>query len=346
MGKKIVTFGEMLMRLTTPGSLRLQQANSFDVNFGGSEFNVAVSIASYGGDVTLVTALPDNPLGKVCLMKLREHSVGTEGVMMESGGRLGTYIVEKAADMRPARVIYDRNDSAFARLKPGMIDWEKAFDGAGIFHWSGIDASLTQGLADVCAEAIDAAEALGLTVSCDINYRKNLWQYGRSAEEVLVPLMQRSDIIFGSSGEYQKALGLKAPAFNLKSAAERIDAAEYAGYCARIAERLPRCKHLFMCMRNAITSEHHCLEGVLYAGGALKVSRTYEVNNVVDSMGVGDAFVGAMLYAEQNYADDQTKLDFAMAGSALKNTVVGDYNMVSVEEVEALMNGDGVEMRR
>lgn len=174
MGKKIVTFGEMLLRFTTPGNLRLQQARSFDANFGGSEVNVAISIASYGGNAVLVTALPDNPLGSVCLMKLREHGVGTEDVMMMKGERLGTYIVEKAADLRPATVIYDRKDSAFSRLKPGMIDWDKVFEGAGIFHWSGIDASLTQGLADVCAEAISAAERLGVKVSCDINYRKNL----------------------------------------------------------------------------------------------------------------------------------------------------------------------------
>ena len=346
MGKKIVTFGEMLLRFTTPGNLRLQQARSFDANFGGSEVNVAISIASYGGNAVLVTALPDNPLGSVCLMKLREHGVGTEDVMMMKGERLGTYIVEKAADLRPATVIYDRKDSAFSRLKPGMIDWDKVFEGAGIFHWSGIDASLTQGLADVCAEAISAAERLGVKVSCDINYRKNLWQYGRSAEEVLVPLMERSDIIFGSSGEYEKALGLKAPAFTVKNVGERIDAGEYEDYCARAAKFLPRCSHLFMCMRNAITSDHHCLEGVLYSGGSLKVSRTYEANNVVDSMGVGDAFVGAMLYAVQNYADDQNMLDFAMAGSALKNTIVGDYNMVSVSEVEALMKGASAEMRR
>ncbi len=346
MGKKIVTFGEMLLRLTTPGNLRLQQVRSFDANFGGSEVNVAVSIAAYGGESALVTALPDNPLGKVCLMKLREHKVCTHDVMMVEGGRLGMYIVEKAADLRPASVIYDRNDSAFSKLEPGMIDWEEALRGADIFHWSGINASLTRGLADVCREAISVAGRMGVKVSCDINYRKNLWRYGRSAEEVLVPLMQSSDIIFGSSGEYEKALGFKAPAFNVKSRAERIDAHEYEDYCSRVSERLPRCKHLFMCMRNAITPEHHCLEGVLYAGGGMKVSRTYEVNNVVDSMGVGDAFVGAMLYAVQNYADDQKKLDFAMAGSALKNTIVGDYNIVSADEVEALMTGGSAEMRR
>ena len=222
----------------------------------------------------------------------------------------------------------------------------KAFADADIFHWSGIDASLTQGLADVCAEAISVAERMGVRISCDINYRKNLWLYGRTAEEVLLPLMRSSDIIFGSSGEYEKALGLKAPAFGLKSSAERIGTAEYEDYCSCVSERLPRCKYLFMCMRNAMTSEHHCLEGVLYTDGSLKVSPTYEVNNVVDSMGVGDAFVGAMLYAVQNYDDDQKKLDFAMAGSALKNTVVGDYNMVSADEVEALMRGGGAEMKR
>ena len=149
-----------------------------------------------------------------------------------------------------------------------------------------------------------------------------------------------------AKGEYEKALGMKAPAFTVNSAAGRIDAAEYEDYCARVSTRLPRCKYMFMCMRNAITSEHNCLEGVLYAGGEMKVSRTYEVNHVVDSMGVGDAFVGAMLYACQNYADNQTKLDFAMAGSALKNTIVGDYNMVSVDEVEQLMKGGNAEIRR
>ena len=346
MGKKIVTFGEMMMRLTTPGNLRLQQSRHFDVNFGGSEGNVAVSIASYGGDVSLVTALPDNPLGHVCLMKLREHSVGTGEIMMMKGERLGTYIVEKAADMRAASVIYDRKDSAFARLRPGMIDWERAFSDAEIFHWSGIDAALTQGLTDVCHEAIDAADRLGLTISCDINYRKNLWQYGKSAEEVLVPLMRKSDIVFGSAGEYEKALNLKAPVFDARSAAGEVDAAAFEDYCKQVEQKLPRCKYMFIALRRVITSEHHVMAGVLYTGGRLLTTRVYEVNNVIDSMGVGDAFVGAMLYAYQNYADDQAKLDFATGGSVLKNTIVGDYNMVTVAEVEGLVGGGSAEMRR
>ena len=346
MNKKIVTFGEILLRLTTPGNLRLQQTRYFDANFGGSEGNVAISIASYGGNVSLVTALPDNALGKVCLMKLREHSVKTDDIMMKKGDRLGMYIVEKAADMRASEVIYDRNDSAFAHLQPGMIDWDKAFEGAEIFHWSGIDAALTQGLTDVCHEAIDAAESMGLTISCDINYRKNLWQYGKSAEDVLVPLMRRSDIIFGSSGEYEKALNIEAPDFKAKNADGGVDAAAYEAFCRRVEKEMPRCKYMFVCLRNVMTTEHHTIAGVLYAGGRLGTTRIYEINNVIDCMGVGDAFVGAMLYAYQNYESDQDKLEFATAGAVLKNTIVGDYNMVSVEEVERLMHGDSAEVKR
>lgn len=346
MSKKTVTFGEMLLRLTTPGNLRLQQSRYFDANFGGSEGNVAISIASYGGDVALVSALPDNPLGHVCLMKLREHNVDTTCVHLTKDSRLGTYIVEKAADMRAASVIYDRNDSAFARLKPGMIDWDEAFRDASIFHWSGIDAALTQGLTDVCHEALEAADRLGLQISCDINYRKNLWQYGRSAEDVLVPLMTHSDILFGSAGEYEKALGIKAPQFKAKSAADTVDADEMDSFCAAVSEKMPRCKYVFIALRNVITTEHHVMAGVLYSGGRLFTTRVYEINNVIDCMGVGDAFVGAMLYAYQNYADDQAKLEFATAGSVLKNTIVGDYNMVTVNEVEGLIRGGSAELRR
>lgn len=346
MGKRIVTFGEMLLRLTTPGSLRLQQTRYFDANFGGSEGNVAISIASYGGDVSLVTALPDNPLGNVCLMKLREHNVDTDQVRLLKGERLGTYIVEKAADMRASSVIYDRKDSAFAHLSPGMIDWDKAFEGAEIFHWSGIDAALTQGLTDVCYEAIDAAERKGLLISCDINYRKNLWQYGKSAEEVLVPLMRHSDILFGSSGEYEKALEIPAPPFKARHSDAAIDVALFDDYCRKIKAEMPRCKYMFMCLRNVMSSEHHTIGGVLHAGGKTLNTRIYEINNVIDCMGVGDAFVGATLYAYQNYPSDQDKLDFATAGAVLKNTIVGDYNMVSVAEVEHLMHGGSAEMGR
>lgn len=343
--KKIVTFGEILLRLTTPNNLRLQQSRYFEANFGGSEANVAISIATFGGRVSFVTCLPKNPLGEVCLMKLREHSVDTDDILVRDG-RLGTYIVEKAADMRASQVIYDRKDSAFSLLKPGEIDWEKAFKDAEIFHWSGIDAALTQNLTDVCLEGIKAANEMGLTISCDINYRSNLWKYGKSADEVLAPLMQYSDILFGSAGEFEKALHLPAPKFKAESSNEKIDFEAYQNYCKEVSKLMPRSKYIFICLRNVMSSEHHTIGGVLYSNGTLKTTRIYNINNVIDCMGVGDAFVGAMLYAYQNYKDDQDKLDFATAGSVLKNTIVGDYNMVSVEEVERLMKGGSADMAR
>ena len=346
MSAKIVTFGVLLMRLTTPGNLRLPQTRCFDVNFGGSEANVAISIATYGGQVSFLTSLPDNPLGDVCLMKLREHSVDTSMVMRSAGGRLGTYIMEKAADMRAGSVIYDRKGSAFSQLKPGMIDWEKVLHGAEIFHWSGIVAALTPDLADVCREGIETAQRMGVKVSCDINYRKNLWQYGKRIDEVMLPLMQQCDIFFGSSDEYTKAMGLAAPEFVSRSAADSIDTAAFDTYCRAIRQQLPRCQYLFIAMRHVITSEHHTLGGVLFADNRLYTSKVYEVSNVIDSLGVGDAFVGGMLYAIQHYADNQTKLNFATAASVLKNTIVGDYNMVSVAEVERLLQGDNLEVKR
>ena len=209
MKKKIVTFGEIMLRLTTPDNLRMQQSREFLVNYGGSEANVAISIANFGGDVEYITRLPDNALGETCLAELRSHNIGTRHILI-GGHRLGTYYMEKAAAMRNSKVIYDREGSAFSELKPGMIDWHAAFADAAIFHWSGIDAALTPGLAEVCKEAITVAKEMGLTISYDINYRKNLWNYGKSAQEVLRPLMVSSDIMFGSEGEYALLTGIPA----------------------------------------------------------------------------------------------------------------------------------------
>ena len=210
MSKKIVTFGEIMLRLTPPDNLRIQQGRLFVANYGGSEANVAISIANYGGEVDYVTRLPENALGENCITELRSHNVGTKNILF-GGKRLGTYYMEKAVAMRSSQVIYDRDGSAFTDLQPGMIDWHHVFRGAGIFHWSGIDASLTDGLAAVCAEAIQVADEMGLTICCDINYRKNLWNYGKNAKEVMLPLMEHSDILFGSEGEYSTILGIPSP---------------------------------------------------------------------------------------------------------------------------------------
>ena len=335
MSNKIVTFGEIMLRLATPDNLRIQQSNAFLVNYGGSEANVAISIANFGGDVEYVTRIPDNALGETCVAELRSHNIGAEHILT-GGPRLGTYYMEKAAGMRSSTVIYDRENSSFSELTPGMIDWHEAFKGASMFHWSGIDAALTQGLADVCAEAIGVAKEMGLLVSYDINYRKNLWNYGKTAQEVMVPLSKASDIIFGSEGEYQMLTGLKAPGFKVRSDAEAYDVEAYERYCKAVSEQVPDCKYIYIALRNVISSSHHTFAGILYSEGKMYHTRVFDIDHVVDCIGVGDAFCGALLYAHYAYNDCQKRVDFATAASVLKNTIAGDYNMVKVAEVEKL----------
>lgn len=339
MKKKIVTFGEIMLRLTTPDNLRMQQSREFLVNYGGSEANVAISIANFGGEVEYITRLPDNALGETCVSELRSHNIGTKHILT-GGKRLGTYYMEKAAAMRNSKVIYDREGSAFSDLKPGMIDWKEIFKDAAIFHWSGIDAALTPGLAAVCKEAIDTAREMGLLVSYDINYRKNLWNYGKTAQEVMRPLMTASDIMFGSEGEYAMLTGIPAPGFKAKTVSEGYDLAAYEEFCRAISVQVPDCKHIYIALRNVMSSEHHTFAGLLYSNGTMKHTRVFDIDNVVDCVGVGDAFCGALLYAHFAFDDEQKRVDFSTAASVLKNTIAGDYNIVKVNEVEGLLAKD------
>ena len=245
--------------------------------------------------------------------------------------------MEKAAAMRNSKVIYDRENSSFSELKPGMINWREIFKDASIFHWSGIDAALTSGLAEVCKEAIDVAKEMGLKISYDINYRKNLWNYGKSAQEVLLPLMKDSDIMFGSEGEYALVTGIKAPGFKATKSGEKYDVAAYEKFCQEISKHIPHCKYIYIALRNVISSEHHTFAGILYTNGEMKYTRVFDIDNVIDCVGVGDAFCGAMLYAQSAYNDNQKRVDFSTAASVLKNTISGDYNMVKVSEVESLI---------
>lgn len=339
MKKKIVTFGEIMLRLTTPDNLRMQQSREFLVNYGGSEANVAISIANFGGEVEYITRLPDNALGETCVSELRSHNIGTKHILT-GGKRLGTYYMEKAAAMRNSKVIYDREGSAFSDLKPGMIDWKEIFKDAAIFHWSGIDAALTPGLAAVCKEAIDTAREMGLLVSYDINYRKNLWNYGKTAQEVMRPLMTAIDIMFGSEGEYAMLTGIPAPGFKAKTISEGYDLAAYEEFCCAISAQVPDCKHIYIALRNVMSSEHHTFAGLLYSNGTMKHTRVFDIDNVVDCVGVGDAFCGALLYAHFAFEDEQKRVDFSTAASVLKNTIAGDYNIVKVNEVEGLLAKD------
>lgn len=328
-----------MMRLTPPDKLRFNQTDLLRVNYGGSEANVAVSLANFGLRSELVTCLPDNRIADACVDDLRSCGVGTEHVLRR-GNRLGIYYLEEAAAMRTAHVVYDRAGSSFDTLRPGMIPWREVFRGAAWFHWSGIAAAVSADTAAVCAEAVGAACDMGLTVSCDLNYRKNLWRYGKRAEEVLPPLLERCDVLFGTDDEYEKVLGLRLPAFEARDAGYEPDTAGYEAAAREVERRFPRCRASVFALRNVLTANHHTISGTLYTGGRLLRTRVYDIDCVVDCVGVGDAFVAGLIYGLEVHPDDaQQALDFGAAACALKNTVPGDYNRFTADEVLALARG-------
>ena len=245
-GKKVVTFGEVMLRLTTPGFKRFAQAGEFMATYGGSEANVALSLAHFGVPTEFVTRLPDNAIARACIASLRAGGLGTEGIVF-GGKRMGIYFLEPGAAFRNSNVVYDREDSAFATIRPGMVDWERVFDGAGWFHWSGIAAALSQEGADACREALEVADRMGLTISCDLNFRKKLWNYGRTAAEVMMPLVQYSDVLFAAEPEYREIMGVKPVGFRATTAADSSFEANlpaFEDFMRQVGERVPRCRKI------------------------------------------------------------------------------------------------------
>ncbi len=339
--KKIITFGEIMLRLATPGYLRFAQANNLEATFGGGEANVAVSLANYGMDAQFVTRLPNNDIAKACVCDLHKHGVKTDHIIY-GGERLGIYFLETGAVARASKVIYDRAHSAISEIEPGMIDWEKVFDGADWFHWTGITPAISQGAADVCREAIKAANRMGVVVSCDLNYRKNLWKYGKTASEVMPELVEGCDIILGNEEDAEKVFGIKPENFDVTATAGEVNAAEFESVCSQLMQRFPRAKKVIITLRGSINANHNTWGGVLYDGSTLYQSPRYDITHIVDRVGGGDSFMGGLIYGLLTYPDnDQQALNFAVAASCLKHTIYGDYNMVTVAEVENLMKGDG-----
>lgn len=337
--KKIVTFGEIMLRLATPGYLRFGQANELTATFGGGEANVAVSLANYGMDTDYITRLPNNDIARACLQDLRGRGVGTDHVLF-GGERMGIYFLETGAVARASKVIYDRSHSSIAEIQPGMVDWETILDGAGWFHWTGITPAISQGAADVCREAIQTANRLGVTVSCDLNYRKNLWKYGKSASEVMPELVEGCDLILGNEEDADKVFGIKPEGFDVTATQGKVNAAEFESVCRQLMARFPRAKKVVITLRGAINANHNTWGGVLFDGNRLYQSPRYDITHIVDRVGGGDSFMGGLIYGLLTYTDDQQALDFAAAASCLKHTIYGDYNQVSVQEVETLMQGD------
>lgn len=341
MSKKIVTFGEIMLRLATPGYQRFIQSNNLTATFGGGEANVAVSLANYGLNVEFVTRLPKNDIAEWCISELRKHNVDTKNII-RGGERVGIYFLETGAVARPSKVVYDRANSSIADIQPGMIDWKEVLKDADWFHWTGITPAISQGAADACLEAIKTANKLGVTVSTDLNYRKNLWKYGKKASEVMPALVEGCDVILGNEEDAEKVFGIKPEGFEVAQTGGKIDAGEFESVCTQMIKKFPRAKKVIITLRGSVNANHNTWGGVLYSDGKLYESKRYDITHIVDRVGGGDSFMGGLIYGLLTYGENNQKaLDFAVAASCLKHTVYGDFNLVTVAEVEALMSGDG-----
>ena len=341
MKKKVVTFGEIMLRLATPDYLRFNQSNQLTATFGGGEANVAVSLANYGIEASFVSRLPQNDIARACVMDLRKYGVDTSSIVY-GGERLGIYFLETGAVARASKVVYDRAHSSIADIKPGMINWKEVLKDAGWFHWTGITPALSQGAADACLEAIRTANEMGVTVSCDLNYRKNLWKYGKTASEVMPQLVEGCDVLLGNEEDAEKVFGIKPEGFDASQTEGEVDAAEFESVCRQLQARFPRAKKVIITLRGSINANHNTWSGVLYDGKELFTAPTYNITHIVDRVGGGDSFMGGLIYGLISYPEDSRKaLHFAVAASCLKHTIYGDFNQVTVEEVKNLMKGDG-----
>jgi len=336
---KVVTFGEIMVRLGAPDYLKLIQANRFDVSYAGAEANVAVSLANYGLETDYITCLPDNPIAERCIMDLRGHKVGVDHIQ-RTGKRIGILYLETGSNARPSKVYYDREDSSIATVAPGSIDWKENLKDATWFHWTGITPALSSNAAAECLKAIKTANELGVTVSCDINYRGNLWKYGKTAAEVMPEMVAGSDIILGNEEDCEKVFGIKPKDFDTSKTNGKVDQSSFLSVCQQMMERFPRCKKMVVTLRGAINANHNTWGGVLYNGKELIESRRYDITDIVDRVGGGDSFMGGLIFGILNYKDDHKALEFATAASCLKHTLKGDYNWVTIQEVENLMSGD------
>ena len=337
---KIVTFGEIMLRLATPGYKRFMQSDNLGATFGGGEANVAVSLANYGIPVDFVTRLPENDIAEWCLSDLRKYNVGTRQIL-RGGERVGIYFLETGAVARPSKVVYDRAHSSIAEVEKGMFNWREILRDATWFHWTGITPALSQGAADVCLEAIQTANEMGVTVSCDLNYRKNLWNYGKKASEIMPALVEGCDVILGNEEDAEKVFGIKPEGFSVEHTGGEVDASQFESVCKQLMQQFPRTKKVIITLRGSINANRNTWGGCLWSD-KLYQSRRYDITHIVDRVGGGDSFMGGLIYGLLTYADDdQRALDFAVAASCLKHTIQGDFNLVTAAEVQNLMKGDG-----
>lgn len=333
--QKIITFGEILGRFSPPNNLRFSQATSFEVIYGGGEFNVAASLANYGLDVEFVTALPQNAIADCAMRTIRSFGVGSKHILRQ-GKRLGLYFLENGASGRNSTVVYDRDDSSISQVQPGDINWDEVLKDANWFHWSGITPALSQNAAEVCLEGVKAAAKKGLTISTDLNYRKKLWKYGKQPKEVMPELLHYSNVILGDVDTALFMLGEE------KLDPDYTTDVEATAVFDKVFNLLPNLKTLAMTFRNSVNASHQRIGGLLYNEGKMYRARLNEITPVVDRVGTGDAFMGGLIYGLTTYADDLKKaVAFATGACVIKHTIFGDVNRASKEEVLNFIESDG-----
>ncbi len=337
-GKRVVTFGEVMLRLKSPHFERLFQSPVLEATFGGAEANVAVSICNYGYEARFATAIPANNVGDSAVAELRKWGVDTSAIKRQ-GERLGIYFLETGANQRASKVTYDRAYSSISTAKPGDFDWDAVFDGASWFHVSGVTPAISQSAADLSIEAAKAAQAKGVTVSCDYNYRKNLWKYGKKAPEVMRELVKYVDVGIANEEDCQMSLGVKMDDVDVHSG--QLDTEKYEAMAKKVLAEFPNLKKQVITLRESHSADRNGWSACLYNGSEFLMSRHYEITDIVDRVGGGDSFAGGLIYGMLAYPTDQQALEFATAASCLKHSINGDFNRVSVPEVEALMKGEG-----
>lgn len=336
MKHRIVTFGEIMLRLKPPGFERFFQTPLMEATFGGGEANVAVSLANFGMDTSYVTVLPSNDIANSCIAELRKFNVDTSFIK-RGNGRMGIYFLENGANQRPSKVVYDRAGSSVALAKPGDIDWKNVFDGATWFHITGITPAISASAAEMSIESAKAAQELGLTVSCDLNFRANLWKYGKKAPEVMTELVKHIDIGIANEEDCQKSLGIKV---DVEVEKGHLETEQYKALSQKVLDTFPNMKLIAITLRESKSADQNGWSACLNDGKDFYLSRKYEITDIVDRVGGGDAFAAGLIFGLLNYTTRDKALEFAVAASCLKHSIGGDFNRVSVDEVEKLMGGD------
>jgi 2-dehydro-3-deoxygluconokinase len=332
----VVTFGEIMLRLKSPGQERLFQSPLLEATFGGSEANVAVALARLGIPARFVTLLPDNQIGHECMRELRSHGVDVSGIKFKKG-RMGIYFFENGANQRPSNVIYDRAYSTLSEMEPSDVDWGKAFEGAKWFHVSGITPAVSQKCADATIFAVQTAKKMGLMVSFDLNYRAKLWNYGIEARAVMSEIARSADILIGNEEDYQKSLGIKGPK---EASSGELDIDEYQTMCESTLNAFPNASIAAVTLRESHSADSNDWSGMVVARGQRFISRKYHIADIVDRVGAGDSFSAGLIFGLIKYGEPGAALEYAVALSCLKHSIPGDFALIEPGEVEKLLGGD------